>query len=152
MKDKTAIQRIMDAYKHAKGLAMDNPEWDRACFSRYSRPAASILRCFGGDLDKAAAYIFLRSEDFNESKLSWTLDTIARHAWDGQGMPKGATNGLRNKSVDSDELDGQRTNRRTTQAREITSDVIRRIQQVSIYPKKLTDMAELEPDSRNDEE
>ncbi len=85
---KTAVQRIVEAYKVSKKVDMMNKEWDRANFSRYTRAAKSLLDRFKGDVDSAAAYLFVRGGYFDEKHLDWTLETIAKNAWDNAGMAK----------------------------------------------------------------
>ena len=130
-KPKTDLQRIVEAYKVAKGVSMEDKGWDRANFARCSKAGKHLLDCFGGDLDKSAAYLFLRSEEMNEKGLEWTLETISRHAWDGMGIPK-EENGQQHSKMGAVSLSEPGRNRRLTQAGEIVSETMRAIESTAI--------------------
>ena len=80
----TDVQRIVNAYKEAKGVGIQDKMWDRYNFARCSKPAKSLLDCLGS-WEKAAAYILGKGQEFDDIGFSWTLETIARHAWDDRG-------------------------------------------------------------------
>jgi len=139
-KKKTDIQRIVEAYKESKGVAMDNKGWDRANFSRYSKAAKSLLDCFAGDIEKSAVYLFMRAQQLDEMAVDWTLETIVRHAWDGLGMHK-ERNGQQSSTMGSDRLLGQGRTGFTTPAGKIVSDTLRDIRSLGLHGKESTDMA-----------
>lgn len=142
-KPKTPVQRVVEAYKHAKGVLMDDRSWDKANFGRYSKAAKSLLTCFAQDVDKSAAYIFLRAEDLNASDLDWTLETITRHAYDGIGIPKKEENhGPQNSTVGADRLDGQRRTGITASSGATARDTLRLIESSAIRAKESADMGE----------
>ena len=99
-KEDTPIQRIVNAYKVAKGIDKRNTAWDKANFSRYSRAAKSLLECFGGH-EKAIVYLLGQGLEWDENNVTWTLETIMRHAWDNVGKFKEKENGLENSPVES---------------------------------------------------
>ena len=102
-KKSTPVQDIVNAYKIAIGIKADDKGWDSANFGRYCKAAKSILEAFGGDKDRAAIYIIGKSEKFQDDEISFTLETIARHAWDD----KGRINGSEHIKVDSDNILGR---------------------------------------------
>lgn len=79
------IQQIVEAYKMAKNISRDDKGWDKQNFSRYAKAAKGLLDCFKGDISRAGAYVFAQGEEFDAKDISWTLETIARHAWDNKG-------------------------------------------------------------------
>lgn len=79
------IQQIVEAYKMAKNVSRKDKGWDKQNFSRYAKAAKGLLDCFKGDLSRAGAYVFAQGEEFDSKNISWTLETIARHAWDNKG-------------------------------------------------------------------
>lgn len=138
-KPKTPIQRIVEAYKHAKGVPMDDKGWDRSNFGRYSKAAKSLLECFKGDVDLTAAYIFTRATELDEKSISWTLETITRHAWDGEGIAK-EPHGPDDKPVESNRILGQGRNRGTTSSRAIVGDTLRAIEATAVHAKEAADV------------
>ena len=81
----TGIQKIVNAYKISRGIPKDDKSWDKANFSRYSKSAKAMLECFGGDVQKSVAYVLLKADQFREKGLEYTLETLARHAYDAKG-------------------------------------------------------------------
>lgn len=152
-KAKTPVQRVVEAYKHAKGVPMDDKGWDRANFGRYSKAAKSLLTCFAQDVDKSAAYIFLRAEDLNASDLDWTLETITRHAYDGIGIPKKEENhGPQYGAVGADRLDGQRRIGGTASSRDTARDAIKAIGATQVRVAKEAELGAHRPDLGSDGE
>ncbi len=142
VKKETPIQAVVRAYKHAKGVEMADKGWDKNNFPRAAKAAKNLLDCFGGDVEKCAAYIFVRSGDLNEKRLEWTLETIARHAWDKMGMEQGEDkNGSEREPLGSDRLAGRGTTRRLASAGDLVSDALRGIEQAAICSKRDGDMA-----------
>jgi hypothetical protein len=60
----------------------DDREWDAVYFRRYSRPAADLLRLCGGDVLVVADCIDQVSAAMEKKGLSWTPETIVKHAGD----------------------------------------------------------------------
>lgn len=81
-REDTPLQAIIQGYKVLKGVDRNDTAWDKANFSRYARAGRKLLDRFGGSLDLAQQYLAWRSQGLDESGLSWTLDTIAKQAWD----------------------------------------------------------------------
>ena len=151
VKPKTPIQRVVEAYKHAKRVPMDDKAWDKSNFGRAAKAAQNLMARFGGDVDKSAAYIFLRAEDLNEKDLDWTLETIARHAHDGMGMPKGEENGQQRSEVGSNRVDGPRRGGWTTPSRAIVGDALRAIESARLRAEGVGELASDGPDFPGDD-
>ncbi len=137
----TGVQRVMMAYKLAKGVDKDNAGWDRANFTRYSRAAASILECYGGVVEAAVVCVLTKGEQFNERELSWNLDTIKTHAWDGIGeyqrQQEEAGNGLEHGKVDAGHLLDQGRPAKVALSRDLAGESLRRIAQAAEEPYRL---------------
>ena len=129
VKPKTPTQRIVEAYKMAKDVDRNDKAWDKSNFGRYSKAAVNLLACFGQDVEKCAAYIFLRAEDLNEKRLDWTLETITRHAFDGIGIPKKEDDhGPTLEPQESNRLPESGKSSRIASARDITGDALRSLE------------------------
>lgn len=147
------IRRIIEAYKLEKGVKMDDKSWDKANFGRYAKTAANLLACFGQDVEKCAAYIFLRAEDLNEKRLDWTLETITRHAFDGIGIPKKEdNNGHEAQSLGADSLPITGRTGRFASSRSLAGDALRAIELSAIRPDGGGDMDGPEPNQSRDDE
>lgn len=83
-RETTPLQRVVNAYKESLGVGMEDKAWDRANYARYSKAAKSLLDCFGG-WEKAAVYVIGKGQEWGDLGISWTLETVARHAWDNRG-------------------------------------------------------------------
>ncbi len=141
VKPKTPTQRIVEAYKLSKNVPMDDKAWDKANFGRYSKAAVNILACFGQDVEKCAAYIFLRAEDLNEKRLDWTLETITRHAFDGIGIPKKEDeNGHEIIPMVANRLSKPGRTGGTTASRSLAGDALRAIKLSALHPNGSRDM------------
>lgn len=145
------IRRVIEAYKHAKSVQMDDKNWDAVNFARYSRAAKSLLTCFGDDMEKAAAYIFLRQQALDATELDWTLETIVRHAYDRIGFPK-EINGSEHRPLGTASTHGDGRSRETSSSRAIAGEALRAIEHASIRAEGNGDMDGPEPDSGFDEE
>jgi hypothetical protein len=139
-KEKTDLQRIVEAYKHAKHIAMDDKGWDKANFGRYSKAGRSLLDCFKGVLDAAAAYLFVRGQEMDEKGLEWTLETIARQAWDGAGMKQEGSDESGNGKVDDGRTAGRLGSRGFTPSRALAGDALRAIQTSIVRSEKDGDL------------
>lgn len=80
----TPIQRVVNAYKVQKGVAITDKAWDKENYSRCSKPAKSLIECLG-TWELAAAYVIGKGQEFDDKGLDWTLETIKKHAWDNRG-------------------------------------------------------------------
>lgn len=87
----TDIQRVVNAYKIVKGIAKDDKGWDKANYARYSKAAKTIIEATGNG-KRGAAFVIVQGNHFISIGITWTLETIARHAWD----KKGEINGIEN--------------------------------------------------------
>lgn len=141
VKPKTPIQRVVEAYKLSKGVPMDDKAWDKSNFGRYAKTAANLLACFGQDVEKCAAYIFLRAEDLNEKRLDWTLETITRHAFDGIGLPKKEDdNGSEIEPLGADSISVTGRTGRFTSSRSLAGDALRAIELSALRPDGAGDL------------
>ena len=111
-RDFTPIQRVVNAYKEAKGVGMEDKGWDRANFSRYTKAAKSLIECLGG-WEPAAVYVIGKGREFDDKDLDWTLETIKKHAWDNRGK----LNAGAHPKMDTDPVLGPRGVKRTSRAR-----------------------------------
>jgi len=79
---KSLEQKIVVAYKMLKGFNQDDREWDKLNFGRYMKSAKQLSTYFKGDWDTLKKCLISKSEDFNNAHLSWTLETVVKHAPD----------------------------------------------------------------------
>lgn len=79
---KTDIQKVVSGFKAVMEVPDDDREWDKVYFRRYSRPAADLLRLCGGDALVVADCIDQVSAAMEKRGLSWTPETIVKHAGD----------------------------------------------------------------------
>ena len=78
----TPLQRIMLAYKLAKGFDKDDKKWDKFNFPRFIRPAKEILEAFENEEREAVEFVISFGATMDELDRSWTLWTTAKHSWD----------------------------------------------------------------------
>ncbi len=81
---KTPEQRILCAFKMAKGMDWRDRAWDKAMFSRYVRPAKQLLGAFD-DEHSAAEFLLQYGDEMKEAGLDWGLDAAVRKAWNTRG-------------------------------------------------------------------
>lgn len=79
---KTAIQQVVSGFKAVMNVPDDDRGWDAVYFRRYSRPAADLLRLCGGEVSVVADCIDQVSGALDKRGLSWTPETIVKHAGD----------------------------------------------------------------------
>jgi len=79
---KTDVQKVVAGFKAVMNVPDDDREWDAVYFRRYSRPAADLLRLCGGDILVVADCIDQVSSAMEKKGLSWTPETIVKHAGD----------------------------------------------------------------------
>jgi len=110
MTTREAILKIVDAYKISKGYEKSSLKWkawDKANYGRAAKAAKSTLEAFEGDVERAVFFVLAKAEEWDEKNLSWTLETISRHAWDdGARFVKEGVSGLESKPVVKDSLLG----------------------------------------------
>lgn len=82
---KTSENRLMCAYKLAKGIAWNDRAWDKFNYERNARACKKLLAAFDRNDQDAAYWLLEFAAKFKESGLSWNLDTAAAHAWDSKG-------------------------------------------------------------------
>ena len=80
----TPIQRIVGAYKIAKGIDRDDKAWDKGNFARAAKAAKTLLENLGA-VEKCVAYVLCKAEEFKAGNFTWTLETIVRHGLDQKG-------------------------------------------------------------------
>jgi hypothetical protein len=78
----TDVQQVVLWFKSRMNIPESDKAWDKAYFTRYSASAKVILGLFDGDVDKAFDCVEAVSDGFNRKGLSWTPETIAKHAGD----------------------------------------------------------------------
>lgn len=75
------LAALVLSYKTWKGVQFDDRSWDRANWSRASRSAETLLDMCGG-FDVAERCLSSTAQQFIEARLTWTLETVTRHAHD----------------------------------------------------------------------
>lgn len=75
----TDVQKIVLAYKVAKGFEFEDKGWDKLNFKRCSKSAKQLIGYFK-DYRTAIICIDELSKDFNQKGLEWTIETIVKHA------------------------------------------------------------------------
>ena len=80
----TAIQKVVLAYKLAKGYQAKDKEWDNQFFKMWVRSAQSILKYLNNEEDKAIDCICEISEELEKKNLEWNLNTIVKRLPDWQ--------------------------------------------------------------------
>jgi len=81
---KTKEQRILCAFKMAKGIDWKDRDWDKAMFTRYVRSAKQLLSAFT-DEQLAAEFLLEFGDEMREAGLDWGLDAAVRRAWNSKG-------------------------------------------------------------------
>ena len=81
----TPQQKIVCAYKVAKGIAWDDRGWDTDNYSRAAKAAGAVLRAFDQKVKPAAEFVVAFGERMDKAGRSWTLETAAKWAWDTKG-------------------------------------------------------------------
>jgi hypothetical protein len=155
-KPRTGVQGIMRAFKDAKGIDMDNAEWDKLNFKRFARSAADILKVFGGNADAAILYVLKKGQELDDKELkSWGLEAIARAAaTDGRVLDfqRGEENGPENFTLDADRVYGPRRLGGVTRAGEIAGDALAGLREQAALPGRVPgQLGGSQPDSFDDE-
>ncbi len=67
------------SYKSRKGIPYDNRDWDKANFGRCMAASGTLL-ALCGDLSSAESCLNDLAVEYENKRLSWTLETVARNA------------------------------------------------------------------------
>lgn len=78
----TPVQLVVTGFKIAMGIPDTDKTWDKVYFPRYTRSAKDLLTLFQGNIDKCADCIESISLAMSKKGLSWTPETIVKHASD----------------------------------------------------------------------
>ncbi len=78
----TNVQRVVRGFKIALNVAEDDKAWDRVYFRRYAKAASDLLILFEQDVGRVADCIEAVSRAMERKSLSWTPETIVKHAGD----------------------------------------------------------------------
>lgn len=78
----TGVQEVVRAFKITMKVDENDKAWDKVYYRRYSRPANDLLGLFGGDLGMVCDCIEAVSGKLEKKGLSWTPETIVKHAGD----------------------------------------------------------------------
>jgi hypothetical protein len=76
----TPLQKFLVGIKYLQGFDLEDREWDKTYFKRYSRAATDMLNFFKGDWKAALACAEAIVKDLESKKLSWTVETLVKHA------------------------------------------------------------------------
>lgn len=79
---KTDVQKVVMAFKLSMGVQRDDRDWDGVYFRRYSRAASDLLALFRKDVGRVADCIEAVSGVLTRKGLSWTPETVVKHASD----------------------------------------------------------------------
>ncbi|TXH40873.1 MAG: hypothetical protein E6Q97_38870 [Desulfurellales bacterium] len=78
----TPVQKVVLGFKGALGVPENDKGWDEVYFPRYSRPARELVKLFDGNLGRIGDCIDHVSGALERRGLSWTPETIVKHAGD----------------------------------------------------------------------
>lgn len=76
----TPHQRVVLTYKMVSGYELEDRAWDRMNFPRCVKSAKALLDYFDNNSDRAIECIEALGKEFTEKGLTWTLETICKHA------------------------------------------------------------------------
>lgn len=79
IKEFTPIQKVMRAFKEAKGIDPDNSDWDKKHFSRHIKAGRELLSIFDDDFEKAIAYMNLKNNEWG-TLVDWGMEGVIRAA------------------------------------------------------------------------
>lgn len=152
----TALQKVIRAFKEAKGLDADDAAWDKLHFKRFTRPANDIIKIFLGDANAAIVYTLKKGMELDEKGMtSWGLDAIARIAATDPDVlhHNGGDYGHEHSTVGADRLDGAGRRGDTTSSRALAGDTLRQIEHAHVQAQEAGDMGEAGQDrGRNGED
>jgi hypothetical protein len=78
---KTTTEKIITSYKLLQGVKQDDRKWDKLYYSRFVRAAKQLETVFDGNWEIIKKCLIEISDGFTKSNLSWTLDTVVKHAY-----------------------------------------------------------------------
>lgn len=139
----TGIQKVMRAFKEAKGIDADDADWDTLHFKRFARPAADLLKIFKNDADAAILYVLKKGGDLDDKQMSsWGLEAVSRAAaTDAQVITfNGEKNGRENKPVVANLDDGPRSTRRLASSGSLVGDALRGLEHAAVHPEGPSDL------------
>lgn len=96
-------------YKVTKGIEYDNRVWDKIHFPRCMKAAKDILMALES-FETSKRCIEELSDRFNSNSLSWSLETIVKHAFDWKLEQGDKSNVKQTKSRFLNKLNEQRSN------------------------------------------
>jgi len=88
---KNPVGCLVLAYKVTKGVPHDDRTWDAAHWARSSKSAKALLGICGG-LRQADSCLIDIAKGFEAKELSWTLETVVKHAHDWIAKKRGPIN------------------------------------------------------------
>lgn len=139
----TGIQKVMRAFKEAKGIDADDAEWDAMHFKRFARPAADLLKIFKGDAEAAILYVLKKGGDLDDKQMSsWGLEAVSRAAaTDAQVIAfNGEKNGRQNLPMGANLADGPRSVGRIASSGSLVGDALRGLEHAAVHPEGPSDM------------
>lgn len=80
-KQLTSLQRVVMGFKIRSGAEKDDQAWDKAYWARYSKSGKQLLGLMGGDSDMALDCTDDVCDWLEKKGLSWTPETIVKHAF-----------------------------------------------------------------------
>jgi len=75
----TDVQRVVLAWKGIIGMDLQDKNWDRTFFSRFSKPARELLEGFGGDWRRTVQCMEFVYNDLRSKNLDCKLETVVKH-------------------------------------------------------------------------
>ena len=76
------IRTVVHLFKAVLQVDMDDRNWDAVYFRRYARPAKEMFTLFDGNLERIAKCMDSIVASLEAKNLSWTPETIVKHAGD----------------------------------------------------------------------
>ena len=95
--EKEPIKALVLIYKLEKGFEFDDKVWDKIHFGRCMRSAKDLISVCG-DYQKSKTCLQKLGEQFSNSDLSWTFETIVKHSHDFMAKNGVNRNGNVNKN------------------------------------------------------
>jgi hypothetical protein len=76
----TQVQKVVLSFKEITGVDLQDKEWDKVYFPRYTKPAKQLLDLLGDDWERCWKCIRDVASWLESKNLSWTPETIVKHA------------------------------------------------------------------------
>lgn len=146
----TPQQKIVRAFKEAKGIDANDAGWDRKFFARFIRPANEVLTAFDDDVDRAMAFILVKGAEWS-NLTDWGLEAVIRAAA-REYKRIGGNDGSEDGKVDAVDMVGPGRRRRLTSSREVVGDTLGSIERAHISGQGTGDVAGPKPDYGHDPE